>query len=136
MVTTQVARETVYQAFVDGIGLPVAQYTFANENFTPPPSLPWVRLSVQHQTGNQETLGAVGNRRFERAGQITMQIFVVKDDGLRDMDALIATCRGLFEGRTLTGPIRCTDADVQEIGNDGPWFQVNIDVNFAYEETR
>lgn len=135
MTSTQTARETIYQAFVDGWGATPA-YTFANEHFEPPADASWVRLTVLHQTASQETLGEVGFRRFRRQGIISLQIFVPINDGLRDIDALMQTARAIFEGRTLTGPIWCTDANAFEAGPSDGWYQFNIDIDFAYEETR
>jgi len=135
MTSTQTARETIYQTFVTdwANATPV---TFANEDFSPPTDTPWVRLAVLHFTGNQETLGEVGNRRFRREGQISIQVFTPLNDGLRDIDALVQSARQIFEGRTLTGPIWCTDSAVQEIGPSDGWFQFNVDTDFAYEEVR
>jgi len=136
MTSVQVARETIYQAFVTGWGA-TTQITFANESFTPPVDASWVRLAVLHQTGNQETLGEVGNRRFRREGIISLQIFTPEGNtGLRAMDALVGTASPIFEGRTLTGPIWCTDANAYEVGISDGYYQFNIDINFAYEETR
>lgn len=137
MTTTQVARETIYQTFANEIGLDLdTRVTFANEDFNPPVGQSWTRLAMIHQTGNQETLQEVGFRRFLREGIISVQLFFPLNDGLRNTDALIATARAIFEGRTLAGPIWCTDANVFEIGPSDGWFQVNIDTNFAYEEVR
>lgn len=129
------ARETIYQTFATDWASTSA-YTFANEAFSPPVGQPWVRLTVQLQTGNQETLGDVGHRRFRREGLITMQVFVPLDTGLRAQDALVQQARNIFEGRTLTGPVWCIDADTYEIGPSDGWHQFNIDVAFAFEETR
>lgn len=136
MTTTQEARETIYQTFASEIGLASSRVTFANEDYAPPVGQSWVRLTVLHQTGNQETLQEVGLRRFRREGIISVQIFVPIDIGLRDADDLLAVARNIFEGRTLSGPIWCTDANASEIGPSDGWYQFNIDTNFAYEEVR
>lgn len=135
MTTLQVARETIYQTFVTDWAATTA-FTFANENFDPPVAASWVRVSVLHQTGNQETLGGVGNRRFLREGIISIQVFSPLNGGLRNQDALIQTARQIFEGRSLTGPIWCTDCNVFEVGPSDGYHQFNVETNFAYEETR
>lgn len=135
MTSLQTARETIYQTFATDWGV-TSQFTFANENFEPPANAPWVRLAVLHQTGNQETLGDVGFRRFRREGIISIQVFMPLNDGLRDIDALVQMARQVFEGRTLTGPIWCTDANVSEAGPSDGWYQFNVDIDFAYEETK
>ena len=137
MTTTLQARERIYQTFLDEIGLdPATRVTFANESFRPPVGQSWVRLTVLHQTGNQETLGGVGVRRFLRQGIIAVQLFFPLDTGMRDMDTLLATARSIFEGRVLPGPIWCTDANASEAGPVEGWYQFNIDTNFSYEEVR
>ncbi len=135
MTTTQAAREVIYQTFTTAWGSTSAK-TFANESFDPPTNAPWVRLAVLHLTGNQETLGETGNRRFRRAGIISIQVFVPEDSGLRGIDALIATARQVFEGKTLTSDIWCTDCNVYEVGVSDGWYQINVETDFAYEEVR
>lgn len=135
MTSMQTARETVYQRFEDIWGATTA-YTFGNEQFSPPSDAFWVRLAVQHFTGNQESLGGAGNRKFSRAGQISIQLFSPLNSGMDTIDGYVHTLRAIFEGETLTGAIRCTDANAFEVGVSNGWFQVNIDIAFEYEEIK
>lgn len=135
MTTMLAARETIYQTFVTAWST-TTQYTFGNEKFSPPAEAAWVRLNVQHLVGSQETLGGTGNRRFSRSGLVTIQLFVPQDTGMETADGYIATLRAMYEGKTISGPIWFTDANVQEIGPTDGWHQTNIDIEFSYEETK
>lgn len=129
------ARERIYQAFVTGWGnrTPI---TLENERYSPALDTAWVRLTVRHQIGVQESLGSVGNRRFLRAGIIFLQIFTPLEAGMRAADGHVDFARGVLEGVTLTTGIRLYGASSQEIGAEDGWYQVNLEVSFEYEEVK
>lgn len=137
MATLAQARERIYKAWTDAAVLPTAQFCFDNETFTPPTNLPWARIAVRHRLRGQETLGAVGLRKFESAGGIFVQCFVPLDKGLAAVDNLASLARAVFEGKVLLPEhIRCYGAAIREIGPDEAWYQVNVEASFTYDETK
>ena len=137
MTTIAEARETIYQAFVDGTALdPDTQIVFMNENFTAPDGQPWARLTVSHEAGEQDTLGPVGERKFLRRGRVLIQLYDSVDNGVSALDALAQATRNIFEGVTLSGGLCFTSVDIRETGSDGEWFQFIVDASFTYRETK
>jgi hypothetical protein len=139
MTTLAQAREAIYKEFDDVWSSgPVSVYTYDNEAFDPPNDAAWVRLAVRHQAATQETLGQSGNRRFVRFGAVFLQIFTPTDQGASEADTLVATARAIFEGNRISSTtVRFLDCIVQESGIvDDHWYQVVLEVQFEYNETK
>lgn len=136
MTTLNEARGRIYQDFATAWGATSA-LTFDNEDFSPPAGLPWVRLAVRHESAQQESLGEPGARKFERLGRVFVQVFTPLDTGAATADNLASAARAVFEGKTLTPEnIRFHAVTVREIGPDGAWYQVNVEAQFSYTETK
>lgn len=106
---------------------------------TPPPAdKPWARIIARHVTSRQATFGPSGERRFTRPGLVTVQIFTPVSAGgglsLAEKCAIIA--RDAFEGRGTASGIWFRNARIQEGGQDGTWQQMNVTVEFLYDELR
>lgn len=142
MTSTSAAREAVYQAFVDGWTAPGAvsenyQYTADNLNFKPPNEEPWARISVRHNGSTQQTLGPKGSRKFSRFGSAYVQLFTPTNLGTATADELSELVRGIFEGERLSGTtLWFQDVIIREAGVDGDWFQVVVEAEFEYDETK
>lgn len=136
MTTIAEARETIYEAFVSGSSLTEAEIVFSNEKFEPPTDTPWARLTVNHEAGEQDTLGPVGERKFLRRGRVLIQLYDSVDNGVAALDALAHATRNIFEGVTLSGGLYFISADIRETGSDGEWFQFVVDAPFDYRETK
>lgn len=136
MTTLSEAKEAVYLAFQTAwvtTGLP---YTFENESFTTPSSA-WARFSVRQAAWTQDTLGRAGNRKFSRQGIATAQIFTPLNQGTAQADSLATTVKNAFEGVSLSGTtLVFRDVLVREIGPDENWYQVNVEADFEFFETR
>lgn len=135
MTTPNQARETIYSTFETGIGTTIG-YIFDNEKFDTDGSLEWVRFTVRHVGGGQDTLGEEGNRKYLRRGLVAVQIYNEVDKGLERADQIAKLIRDLFEGKTLTGGIAFTNSDFREVGDDPPWYQSLLTIDFQYEEIR
>ena len=135
MTTLNEARGRIYQDFVTAWGS-TSPFTFDNEAFNQP-SGPWVRLTVRHNASQQESLGPINRRKFERGGSVFIQCFTPLDSGAASADNLASVARAAFEGRTLTPEnIRFTEVIVREIGPSEEWYQVNVEALFTYTETK
>lgn len=145
--TIKAAREAILSRWIAqwvDSGSPRTPYTFENEKSAPPEAVAqaafgtdtgsWVRLSVRNTYSAQETLGPVGSRKFERRGDIHIQIFVPVDRGTADADTLLGQARAVFEGARFSG-ITCYAGTPKEVGVDGRWYQVNVVIQFTYYET-
>ena len=131
--TINEAREVMYQLFATGWGNTTA-YTFENEDYDPPALLPWARVSVLHEFAGQETLGAVGNRRFQRTGRVFVQINVPKNAGMSQLDGLLVKAKDIFEGVHSTVWFR--DVMFSVLGTNGKWLAGLMEAQFYYDEVK
>lgn len=127
------AREAIYQRFVTAWGS-TSPYTFDNESFSPP-SDAWVRLSVRNTDSGQETLGAIGNRKFLREGMVWLQVFVPLDSGLKDADTLSEAFRTIFEGVSFSN-INFNRVVIKEGSPENQWYRVVAQAFFNYNVTK
>lgn len=88
------------------------------------------RAIVRHGRGTRTTLGI---NRFRRFGTVYVQIFVPQGTGtvtIRDLSDDIA---GGLENVPASFGVRIQDVDINELGSDGAYFQVNISADFTYD---
>ncbi len=104
----------------------------------PSASEAWARIAVRHGTSRQGTFGPPGQRRFLRLGLITVQLFtpLAAGGGLSFAENLGIIARNAFEGRSTDSGIWFRNARLQEVGPDGEWYQMNMTVEFQYDEVR
>lgn len=98
---------------------------------------PWATVTLQHASGFQSTLsGAVGSRTFTRLGFITVQIFTPNGKGLQDAYDLAKVVSDAFEGTSTPGGVWFRNVRLNEVGRDGEFFQLNVIVEFRYDEVK
>lgn len=137
--TQNEAREAIYGRFISAWGTETP-YVFGNEQYTPPApaggaASSWVRLLVRETKSEQYTLGAVGQRKFRRQGQIILMIYALANAGEKRSDVLAQKFRDIFEGADIDD-VRCFDAHVIEQGNEGAWYRVNAFCRFDFYEIK
>lgn len=108
---------------------------FTNEELTPPASGPWVRLVVRNTKAQQETLGPKGRRKYTRDGRIFIQIFTDANSGTSQSDLLAEQAKDIFQGEEFNN-IYVNNCSIREVGTDGKWYQVLVECNFFYDETK
>jgi hypothetical protein len=102
-----------------------------------PANAPFARIAMRHGPMDQRTFGNTGNRRFRRFGIITVQIFALANQGLATADLYAKVALDAFEGQnTAPDEIHFRNTRVNEIGQDGPWFQINVISEFDYDELK
>jgi len=107
-----------------------------------PADAPYARITVSHNVFSQVTLGGKvaqgsGGSRFRRFGVVTVQVFTVSGDGLTNADVLVDLALDAFEGEnTGSDKVEFRNARANEIGQDGPWFQVNVVAEFTYDRVK
>lgn len=99
---------------------------------------PFARVSIREGTGRQATFGTVGARRFTRPGIVTVQVFAPLSNGqhfsLAQKLAIIA--RNAYEGVGTASGILYRNARVRDVGPSTAWYQLNVTVEFEYDEQR
>jgi hypothetical protein len=135
--TNNEATEAIYARMLANVpsGISADDITFRNEPFDPPAAASWIRMIVDWGVSNQQTLGATGNRRYDRAGTILFQVFDPVGGGVQLMDGIVQDIRDTFEGVRADG-IVYLDAQRRRIGVDGRWDQTNVEVAFYHEEVK
>ena len=104
-----------------------------NAVFEPVSGTPWVRLTVLDGAGRQVTIGSPGKSCDRHDGVIALQIFTPADEGESRARWLADAAAIVFRKQAFDG-ITCLVPRVTAIGNEGAWFQMNVDFAFWREE--
>lgn len=135
MLTINAARVLIYDKFITDWN-DETPFDLDNESFDEPESEPWVRTVVRNKSSNQDTLGPIGVRKFLRVGAVFTQVFVPINTGTDEADRLAEIIRVMFEGIRLTGGLWFFATDVRELGQVGDYYQIVVESNFNYEQTK
>ena len=128
------AKKAVLDRFVSQWGT-TSPATFDNEVFKPVTGVSWIRVVVRNIEANQETLGAPGNRKFEREALLIAQIFTPPNEGTASSDALAESFRAIFEGESFS-EIHFEAVTVRESGPEPNWYKVVAEAPFTYNELK
>lgn len=100
----------------------------------------WAGVSIAHNppAGGQRTLGETGNRRFARAGILTVQVFspMSVNNSITVAEDLAVIARDAYEGRSSPSGVWFRNVGIQEVGPMDPWFQLNVTAEFSYDEIK
>ena len=129
------ARVLIYDKFIADWNNETP-FDLDNEEFSEPASEPWVRTVIRNKLSTQDTMGPIGVRKFLRIGTVFTQVFVPINTGLEEADRLTKIITTMFEGIRLTGGLWFFATDVRELGPIDDYYQVVIESNFNYEETK
>ena len=148
-VTTTTARDEISARFYDdwrskshlacgGTVPKVLWQALESDSDTPRTDSPWARVTISHNAAPQRTFGAAGERRFERLGIVTIQIFVPTsiEQGMTLSETLAVIARDAYEGQSTPSGVWFRNATIREVGPDGPWYQTNVVAEFIYEELK
>lgn len=102
-------------------------FSFLNEPFKEP-SGTWIRVSVLSQPSEYRILTGEFPQRH---GRMIIQIFCPFGKGTFEADTHASAIRDHFEGLRI-GEVSFTSVEVEEIGRDGEWFQVNVACSFTH----
>lgn len=122
-------------AVTDDYSVPEVQWQGVRQSAPEDTASPWARVTVRHTDGDQATLGSSGSRLFSRDALVTVQIFVPVGEGLALADQLAKIAVDAFEGKKA-GEVWFRRVRVNEVGPDGPWFQVNVVAEATYDERK
>lgn len=114
-------------------------YRLDNEAWKPqdlPDGSPWASLTFEPVTiGRQHTLGAPGNRQFERQMLLFVEIHTPANTGAALSMSLVSTVLGIFEG-WRDGGLWTREVNVPRQGNDGKDYVVVVEALFSYYELK
>lgn len=111
-------------------------FTFTNEGtLADSVDTAWVMVTVHPTKGGQHTLGKKTQRRYRRNGLIMAQVFTPVNTGSQQAETLAKQLGDIFEGESFDG-VDCFNANMRNNGSDGEWFQMNVDVEFSYQENK
>lgn len=103
----------------------------------PTPQTPWARMSILHATGGQASLaGNIGQARYLRGGVAVFQLFVLFAYGTTQIYSFAKQVTDAFDGVRGANGTAFKNTRIREIGADGAWYQVNVFVDFDYEEVK
>ena len=97
---------------------------------------PWAEVVVRHATGQQDTLGGVGNRSFVREGAIVITINTPSSSGLSKGYNLAKVVTDAYEGNSSPSGVWFRNVRVNELGKEGTFFQLNVVIDFEYSELK
>jgi hypothetical protein len=118
-----------------GVAVPVV-WTNIDPGAHQPKDSPWARITVRHSGGGQSTLAEPLDQRNELSGTVFVQIFTpvgIRGQTLADRLGKIAL--ETFEGATA-GAVWFRRVQLREVGPDGPWYQINVSADFAYDQVK
>jgi len=93
------------------------------------------RASIRHTFGERASLGSAGsmskiNRRF---GDAYIQIFVPQGSGQNQARDLADAVSFALEDADYTIGVRLRDTQINELGADGTYWQINVVTSFSYD---
>lgn len=125
----------VFKAAMDPTTYPVVWDDTPGD--TPKTRTPWARHTIRHETGRQASLlGDLGKTRWERGGTIFLQLFDAPGAGMSRLRPLVSLVQAAYEGRATSGGIWFRNTRVNEIGVREGWRQINVLVDFTYDEVK
>lgn len=120
----------------NGGTVPEVRYDGVGEQGPPDGEEPWARVTIRHAGGFQATLlGDAQVTRFRRDGIITVQVFFpLSRGGLSNARSLAGVAKSAYEGQATASGVWFRNVRIQEVGPDGPWYNVNMLADFEYDE--
>ena len=94
----------------------------------------WGRLTIRHSPGGGRA--SIGNRaRVRRPGRMYFQIFVPKDSGMEEVDAIGEALVTAIEDAGAVGNLWFRDVSQSEVGPDidEAFFQCNVEASFTWD---
>jgi hypothetical protein len=108
--------------------------SFANKNdfyltsgvkVSKPSNSAYVKFYIMNNTTDQVSYGSENNRRFERSGIITYQVFIPSNTGTKVGDELCDSINSIFEGKRFDD-IYCYRGEWEESGiQDNGFFMLS-----------
>lgn len=95
----------------------------------------WARLVLRHATGNQRGFGATNVRKYTQTGVLVVQVFAPIGDGSTKAYELAQLVLAAYR-QARGGSVWYRDTYIKEIGCEGAFEQINVLINFTYDDER
>lgn len=114
----------------------VVQWQGIDKLEPPAADVDWMRVTVEHDSGNQASLaGADGARRWRRTGTVIVQNFAQLNKGSSDRaEEMACAVRDAYQGRATESGVWFRNCGIREVGPDKFWYQTNAFATFEYDE--
>lgn len=102
----------------------------------PVASKPWARPTIKHALGGQASLSSdVGTQIYTQVGTLFIQVFAPAGDGGTEANRLaqlLLVAYSIARG----GSVWYRNQRLKNIGSDGAFENVNVLIDFTYDDTR
>lgn len=102
----------------------------------PSASKPWARPTIKHALGGQASLSSdVGTQIYTQVGTLFIQVFAPLGDGgkkANDLAQLLLVAYSTARG----GSVWYRNQRLKNVGSDGAFENVNVLIDFTYDDTR
>lgn len=133
MTPTEVRNEIMKKYLDEFTGqFPIA---LDNKKFEKPDGVKWVRLTILFNSGNQDSLGNEGNRKFVKRGLIFIQVFTPINKGTNANDDLCNSSLNLLDGVKIND-LWMYNGRIKTVGSDGEFYHQNVVVEFEFQNIR
>lgn len=128
-------RKDIESFFVANFsGVSSDKIAWDNSEFTIPlDGSEWVRVSIQNTNSSYVSFGP--NSRIRRNGILFVQIFGPENSETVTINQIIDNVTDVFETNLLAGVV-FQSPNVNELGVNEGWFQVNVSVPFYFDDIK
>lgn len=129
------AREAVYQEFIDvwANRTPVVLENEAGDGDGL--SVSWAHVFLKGDGAEQASIGAAGNRIFDRFARVYIDIHSPINAGTDAGSSLATAARDIFEARRI-GDLVFLEGRVDEIGVRGKWYITRAEIKLTFDERK
>lgn len=96
----------------------------------------YVAFLVRTAGSGPPTLGGVGHRSFGRFGTAIARVFTPTGKGLSEGYALAKSISDVYEGVSTPNGVWFRNVRTQEIGKEGSFFEMQVLIEFQYDEIK
>lgn len=97
---------------------------------------PYVAFLIRHAGGQQTSLGGVGQRTFLRVGTAIARVFTPTGKGLSSAYILAKSIVDAYEGVHSPNGVWFRNVRIQEIGKEGQFHELQVLIEFEYNEIK
>lgn len=108
-------------------GFAASDVKWLNAPFTKPDGKAWLRESTTLLNTEQDPCKWKRDEMF-----YTVDCFFPVGTGINSMYDTAKAIRVLFENQAFND-VKCLNVEIEDLGEDLPWYQLQINVNFYYE---
>lgn len=116
----------------------VVRWQGVGSNEPPEGDKRWLRVTMNHTDGRQASLaGATPVKRWNRTGLVMVQCFAPLAKGsIKEAIKMATAVQNALQGKATPNCVWFRNAQINEVGPDKFWYQVNMTAIFDYDEAR